>query len=287
MTEHEITQPPAALAALMRELAGHLQAEARYGRGIRADTLRLCANRILAVLVTAAPAAQKPSVTAPAPGQADPIAVTANGGTMLSCFREDPASESGDLIRLLEPGDRWVDIVAKVHEHQAEHGCGPQPQPAPEIPAAGPQAALDRVRELARSWATLGASPGGDAQMAAEAGRRLLDVIHGDPGSAGERLRLVARMAEDWRTPGASLFYPVAGQRVLNAIGDDAQPQPTSELDALHRLIRDMLGTMAPSPQALGFAVRAGQLGVTDAEGRTLAPACGLDGVLDPGGPHG
>jgi hypothetical protein len=38
-----------------------------------------------------------------------------------------------------------------------------------------------------------------------------------------------------------------------------------------------MLSGMGPSSEALGFAVRAGQLGVTDEQGRRLAMACADD----------
>ena len=42
----------------------------------------------------------------------------------------------------------------------------------------------------------------------------------------------------------------------------------------LRSLAWDMLQTMPASREALAFAVRAGRLGVTDAQGRPLAMAC-------------
>ena len=44
--------------------------------------------------------------------------------------------------------------------------------------------------------------------------------------------------------------------------------------DKLRALVWDMLSTMGPSRAALGFAIRAGQLGVRDAGGSPLVPAC-------------
>jgi hypothetical protein len=92
-----------------------------------------------------------------------------------------------------------------------------------QLAPGAPQAALDRVRQLAVSWASLAS---GDSEVTAHIGRALLDVIHGAPGDAAERLRLVTSMAEGWRTPGASLFSPADGQRVLSAITGDPQPAP-------------------------------------------------------------
>ena len=44
--------------------------------------------------------------------------------------------------------------------------------------------------------------------------------------------------------------------------------------DKLRALVWDMLSTMGPSREALSFAIRAGQLGVRDPDGRPLVPAC-------------
>lgn len=106
---------------------------------------------------------------------------------------------------------------------------GQPPATAPgraAAPAAGQ--ALNRVRDLARAWATLQASPGGDAgEVPARAGRTLLDVIHFNwASSAEEILRLVTRIAEDWLSPGADLFCPAAGQEVLDVIKGDAASGP-------------------------------------------------------------
>lgn len=83
------------------------------------------------------------------------------------------------------------------------------------------EAALERVRALAQSWASL---PGDDA--AAEVDRRvgliILGVLHAyaeSPGGAPERLDAVRQLAEGWGKPGGpGLFYPAAGQAVLDAI---------------------------------------------------------------------
>ena len=58
-------------------------------------------------------------------------------------------------------------------------------------------------------------------------------------------------------------------------------PDQVEAVDALRTLVWDMLNTMPPSTRALGFAIRAGQLGVTDTEGRPLVPACMHDGEAE------
>lgn len=103
-------------------------------------------------------------------------------------------------------------------------------------------AALDRVRNLARTWVTLEASPKGDAELAARVGRWLLDVIHENWGSGAEKtLHLVTGMAEAWLRPGADLFYPAAGQCVLDVIKDTPSPDtaavPAGELAAFGLLL--------------------------------------------------
>ena len=51
------------------------------------------------------------------------------------------------------------------------------------------------------------------------------------------------------------------------------------EFDKLRTLVWDMLNTMPPSIRAFEFAIRAGELGVTDTEGNPLVPACIHDGA--------
>lgn len=50
--------------------------------------------------------------------------------------------------------------------------------------------------------------------------------------------------------------------------------QSNAEKAQLRALVWDMLNTMPASEQALGFAIRAGELGVTGPSGRPLKPAC-------------
>ena len=88
-------------------------------------------------------------------------------------------------------------------------------------PPAQPEAALGRVAKLAESWAAL-AIPGASDDVAAEidalCGRELLDIIHGG-GDADGRLARISSLAEGWERPGSpGLFYPAAGQCVLDAI---------------------------------------------------------------------
>ncbi len=58
------------------------------------------------------------------------VYVTYDGDThWLEC---DHGTGEGSIIAPVEPGDKWDDLVAKVREHQAEHGCATQPpHPAP------------------------------------------------------------------------------------------------------------------------------------------------------------
>jgi hypothetical protein len=73
-------------------------------------------------------------VTAATPGQAD-VYVTYDGDThWLACFKDEPDSESGDVIHPISPGDSWDTLTAKVREHRAEHGCAAQePHAVPEV----------------------------------------------------------------------------------------------------------------------------------------------------------
>lgn len=82
-------------------------------------------------------------------------------------------------------------------------------------------AALERVRLLAESWAALQGDGMGVA-IDRRIGGVLLDAISKDPRPAEIRLAYVKELAEHWLTPGATLFYPAAGQCVLDAINDTA-----------------------------------------------------------------
>lgn len=80
-------------------------------------------------------------------------------------------------------------------------------------------AALERVRVLAGRWAAI-EGDSIDAEINWRVGSHLLAVVCED-SSAEFRLAEVMRLAESWLTPGLpTMFYPAAGQRVLDAIKD-------------------------------------------------------------------
>lgn len=65
------------------------------------------------------------AITESAMPAAPAVAVTADGGThWLECFAGDPDSDSGEVIRPLQPGDSWTELVRDVAKHVREHGCG-------------------------------------------------------------------------------------------------------------------------------------------------------------------
>ena len=77
------------------------------------------------------------------------------------------------------------------------------------------EAAVERVRALAQSWVSL---PGDDMSTSADrrVGAWLLGILDGEPEQALEGARI---LAEGWEKPGGGgLFYPAAGQAVLDAI---------------------------------------------------------------------
>jgi hypothetical protein len=81
-------------------------------------------------------------------------------------------------------------------------------------------AARERIRILAQSWASLPDQGDDHGEMIADVDRRvgawLLGVLDGDPALAVEGARI---LAEGWMKPGGKgLFYPAAGQAVLDAI---------------------------------------------------------------------
>ncbi len=89
-----------------------------------------------------------------------------------------------------------------------------------------PEAALGRVAKLAETWAAMHRSGGVAAEVDAHCGRLLLDVIHG-ACSAEVRLSRVAALAESWIAPGGlGLFFPAAGQAVLDAIEGESGAAP-------------------------------------------------------------
>ena len=80
--------------------------------------------------------------------------------------------------------------------------------------------AVERVRALAQSWASLPHLEDPREDHAAEIDRRvgewLLGVLVGEPALALEGARIIA---ENWMKPGGQgMFYPAAGQAVLGAI---------------------------------------------------------------------
>lgn len=144
------------------------------------------------------------------------------------------------------------------------------------------EAVLGRVAKLAESWAAL-AIPGASgtvaenvaAEIDAHCGRVLLDAIH-SVSSPATRLDRVTSIAEAWLTPGGpGLFYPAAGQCVLDAakvpetgwqqraeaaeaklaaIADACRSIPTSRREpmgadeVLARVRRDVEGAQQPAP---------------------------------------
>jgi hypothetical protein len=85
-----------------------------------------------------------------------------------------------------------------------------------------PAAAVERVRALAQSWASLPALDDRRAETAADidrhVGREILGML--DSSTAADiGLSRVVALAEQWMAPGGlALFYPAAGQAVLDAI---------------------------------------------------------------------
>lgn len=49
-----------------------------------------------------------------------PIRTTAGGAILLECFADNP---DGELVCVIEPGDSWWDVAAKVDRHITEHDC--------------------------------------------------------------------------------------------------------------------------------------------------------------------
>lgn len=60
------------------------------------------------------------------------IHVTYDGDTYwLQCFSDDPSAEMGVIVDPIDIGDSWITLAEKVAEHQAQHGCAPEPEPTP------------------------------------------------------------------------------------------------------------------------------------------------------------
>jgi len=90
--------------------------------------------------------------------------------------------------------------------------------------------ALDRVRTLARLWAdTEGATM--DAAVHRRVGEAVLDATRGPGGG----LAAARDLAERWLRPGNMLYYPAAGQAVLDAIAGRSD----DDLDAILNRITD------------------------------------------------
>ena len=83
-------------------------------------------------------------------------------------------------------------------------------------------AAMERVRLLAERWAAL-EGDSLDVAIDRRVGGALLDTLNKDPRPAEVRLEHLRDLAEHWLTPGElTLFYPAAGQCVLDAINGTA-----------------------------------------------------------------
>ena len=95
---------------------------------------------------------------------------------------------------------------------------------------------------IAERWAALEGDTL-DVALDRRVGGVLLDVITKNPRPAGERLDYMRDLAEHWLTPGElGLFYPAAGQCVLDAInGTDTAAQPSAFLDKYRGTIREAL----------------------------------------------
>lgn len=57
------------------------------------------------------------------------IFVTFDGDThWLECFAEDQDAEHGEVLRPLDAGDTWEELLAAVAAHRTEHGCSQEDQ---------------------------------------------------------------------------------------------------------------------------------------------------------------
>jgi streptomycin 6-kinase len=90
------------------------------------------------------------------------------------------------------------------------------------------QAALERVRVMATLWA---ATEGDGLSIALDrrVGEAVLSTIREDGSTAESRLGRVTRLAGGWTTPGNTLYYPAAGQAVLDVIAGDGTAFPVAD----------------------------------------------------------
>jgi hypothetical protein len=47
------------------------------------------------------------------------------GSQWLECFADNPGAEHGDAFAVVDPGDRWDVLAAKVAAHELERGGAP------------------------------------------------------------------------------------------------------------------------------------------------------------------
>jgi hypothetical protein len=103
-----------------------------------------------------------------------------------------------------------------------------------------------------------------------------------ETGSAGfpdEETALIAEAAhydEECASPLAASYLEGARARLeqVRASAGRVHAAGGGPAEGLAGLVLDMLEAMPPSREALAFATRAGQLGVTDREGNLLVAAC-------------
>lgn len=96
-------------------------------------------------------------------------------------------------------------------------------------------AAVDRVRVMAEKWAAL-EGDGAAAEVDRMVGEQLLETV-GVQKTARHKIILLTQLAESWLDPnGLGLFYPAAGQCVLDAIKGDPVDWQARALDAEMRL---------------------------------------------------
>lgn len=80
---------------------------------------------------------------------------------------------------------------------------------------------LERVRAMAQGWTEL-KGDGLSTALDRRVGEAILSLVREGAGTAEDRLSRVTGQAEGWLTPGNTLYYPAAGQAVLDAINGGA-----------------------------------------------------------------
>ena len=133
----------------------------------------------------------------------------------------------------------------------------------------GTEAAVERVRALAQSWASLPPEDDRRREYAADVDRHVGTTILGmlDSSTAADvALSRVTAVAESWLAPGGlGLFYPAAGQAVLDAIrggSTDEEAGWRERAEAAEGKLAAMRGLCSEPLRARGF--RPGTTGVIE-----------------------